>query len=685
MIVVWHHVRREFGGVPVSAANTVLMDAGALIVTLLLLVAPGAIVLRAMNWRGWAYSAAPLVTFACVSVGMTLDSVIGIGWNLFTLIVSTVLLAGACWGVRRWQLPALGLPDVDSVRQASTPKATGWSATRTADIAVWAAMLVGGCFGTAIVLTAINDLTRIQQDWDATFHGMALQLIHELGTTNLYDLGEVLRPHDPASYYYPAAWHALTEFGLYLPGIGVPRLLNVAIALIPFVLVLGIGGLVRMWSGSAPLAITTCLILPWASAPYDNLWRGPLVPYAYGLALLAPMCVLMLKQYVDRNVAGAAVIGISAAALVSVHPTMAIMAVLFMLALTTHRWVMLRGRSAASDTVSLLLAAIVSLPFCLPGLLAARRVTSTAGAMNWPAHLTPREATYQLFTDSYWYREPSFVLGLLGLVSLVIGWPLLKRWIGWGLIATAFGVMFIVSTTVDGHNVEQITSPWWNDSYRMIAIAWMMAPVVVACGIVMAARYGGRFLATAAARSERAQNWSAEKLRWGAQAVVAALLLGTVFVATDVGRYRANADSMSHIWEYGVFVDDDERAAYDALAEQLGPDARVLNDPNDGSPWMYTLDGVNVVFRYRLSGQQRPFMSENELAVLDSLNQIETNEAVQKAVQEMGITHVVLGTPVEMPPGRPPGFENMPEDSAWLTPLPNVGPMRVWEVTPPTN
>lgn len=169
--------------------------------------------------------------------------------------------------------------------------------------------------------------------------------------------------------------------------------------------------------------------------------------------------------------------------------------------------------------------------------------------------------------------------GWLGLVLCLrrrVALPWLATWL-------LFGLLYVWLASFPSQLIADLTSTWYSDRFRIgYLLAFLLVPVVAAAIVPPRPRQGG----------------SANPLIG-----VGATLLGVVLVATStvdsVRAVRQNYDDFA-------LVDADARAAFDFLAAHQRPGERVLNQHQDGSPWMYPLEGVVPVIALKTFDYERP-------------------------------------------------------------------------------
>ncbi len=131
-------------------------------------------------------------------------------------------------------------------------------------------------------------------------------------------------------------------------------------------------------------------------------------------------------------------------------------------------------------------------------------------------------------------------------------------------------------------------------------------------------------------------------------------------VATSGFYLGTNADRMTRGYQDGPLVSDDERAALDELASLVGPDERVMNDPNDGSAWMYALHGVAPMFGHVVGPYAVGDKGVDQQDLLLSFNCLDSDEHIRDLVESYNITYVYLAAGFVRPAfERYPGLEDL--------------------------
>lgn len=549
-------------------------DVGLIVLTAAVLWVPGGAVLIASRTRGWWLAAgSPLVTYGLASIGGPLLSALGLPWRPWALPLLAAVAALLVLGLRR-------------TGRDGTPAPAPWH--RAAHVAVGGCVAVAAAIGATAVLVGITTLTAIPQDWDAVFHANGIRWILETGDGSLTGMSQVNWYGTDSSQYYPNAYHLVAATIAALSGRDIPSVLNANTVLVPGLAALGIAALVRACGGRAVVSGGAAVLLVGATAFYDMLWRGPLLPFALGVALI-PALLIVLEKYLrsprwsDRLVM-VLPLALVAAGLFGLHPGALIAAALFAVAQVASRWTRGTPRPVRSDLVALLVAAPVAVLAVLPHVLGSLR--SAAEASNdWPAvtNLAGGLGEALLFssanTSVQVWLAVALALGLLTATRL--------RSVSWLLTpATIFVALFVLASASDAPLVEAVTRPWWNDRFRLIGIAVLPLAVVAAHGLAQTSDSLRRAVEPALSRLPLRQ------ASLPLATLTAAVVLGAYLAVTGGSYLGRNEVRMQNNTGNGPAVSREELVGFQELGRLVPPGQRVMNDRGDGSAWMYAMAGV---------------------------------------------------------------------------------------------
>lgn len=596
-------------------------DAGVIGLYVLLLLLPGGLLLLLCGLRGWTLAAAaPLATYALAGVGGPLYAAVGLPWSAATAAVGLVVVLLVAFGGR---LLVRRLGRAEPVEAART-----WSPA--ADVGTAAAVVAAALVGVAAVLGGIRTLVAVPQDWDAVFHANGIRLIADTGDGSLVGMGRVNWFETDFTVYYPNAYHLLATAVYQLTGATVPTVLNAHTVLVPGLLALALVALVRRSGGRPVLAAGAALAAVATTSLYDMLWRGPLLPFATGV-VLTPVVVVLVLDLLDapsvRAAAGpAAAFALGVAGLLCLHPAILVGAVLFTLPAVVQRW-WGAPRAVPRELLRLAGPGAVAAAACALQLAGAVGSSGNLDNIDWPAVYSVPEAVGRLLL--FGSDTPTVQLVLAGVLVLgFLGYRALGalRWVG--VSAALFGVLYVAAASSDEPWVATVTGLWWNDRYRLVALAAVPMAVIVGNGLAEVQRRVAGALAHGPLHAHPTV----------VGAVTAAAVLAGFVLATDGLYLPRNAERMTQNSGEGPAVSSLEIEGMRAVARIVPPGERVLNDRGDGSAWMYALTGVLPVAAHydaTSTGPYTPLLASRFNAYAD-------DPAVRAAVDELGIRYVQL-------------------------------------------
>jgi len=566
--------------------------------------------------------AAPVLTFGLVATAATVASQISFPWNPGTFLAGTALACAAVVAVRAAR------------RRRDPGRGALWARhgrpTR-ADVCIGAGIVVGWLVSGTVLLRAFGGgLGNLNQDWDYVFHANAVRLISDVDDVAPSALGAI-NDWEAESSFYPNAFHALGALVRDLTGASVFSVLNAQTLMIAGVAGLGLAILLRaVGAPTVVSAVTPVLLAGFTSFPYDMLWRGPVLPYATGIALIPSFFVVLREALVDRRPSSGLAAGAAAAALLAVQTATALSAALVVIPFLVQRWLP-RGRTVVRDMVPLVLVGAVAVVLGLSFVTGAVSVSSSGSRVDWPAVESVGQAVGDLFALNHGASAPQYWLaGLLAVGLLTLGQA---RYMWWWLAGGGIAVvLFVMASASDSPLVEDLTSPWWNDRWRFAALAVLAFAPLAASGLFVLGRAADAALTAALPRLGRA----------GARAGVLAAVALVAIVLLSNGLYtRANELRVAPAYQSEKQLEQHEIDAMRWLADQPDADGgRVMNDPNDGSPYMRALFGLQPVFGHIVW----PGLAagETQRLLLDHFNCLDRSPELREAVEDLDIRYVFV-------------------------------------------
>jgi hypothetical protein len=593
---------------------------------------PGLLLAALLGIRGWRLAAiAPAVTFGLVATGGPVLDALGVPWSLLSFAAWTagvaVLLAAAGWLWGRFRRARRATPDADGAADDVADDPAGpLTRARWEHLVVGGGVLLGMVVGAVVFLRGTGGLGVTTQEWDAPFHANAVRWIAEHGAAVPQALAPTAGLPADAPYFYPIAYHSLLSIVVQLFSVTPSWALNAAALTVVLIWPLAVAALGMSWRVPAPIVAVAAAVSTWFSAfPFDSLWRGPLWPYVAGLALL-PAVLALGRQLLERGpfVRPAVVIALGITGVVAMHPSLAFILLVYVLALTAAlvlRLEPVRWRAAA---LPLVVTAVLTVVVLLPVVLPARAQSAGVQGARWPEFATQAEGFGQVLLFSPVTTNPQWWLGLAALVGVVL--MVLRRRLLWLVAAyLVIGAAYAATASMDNALINTLSGPFYNDAWRLAA------PLPLADAFA-----AGELLVAASA-------WLAPRLRLGASwpAVVGTTTAALLALALLGNGAYMNRNIEQLGWPYGdgPTVTAGEIEAYEWLAEHVEPGEQVMNDPLDGSVWMYSFAGVEpMMFTFYGAPAGSPI---NRLQ--NRLNQMDHAPSVRRLLDEENVRYVIVG------------------------------------------
>lgn len=618
--------------------DTFWMYASTISIYLVVLFLPGGVLGAIAGLRGWMLAGlAPLLTYSSLGLAGPWLSKINLPFNPATVAATTLLLGAILAGVR-WLTLRHGwcTPREDRARP-SLP----WGSK--AHLAVAACVVLAAVLSVVVVLSAAGGPSAVFQRWDSVFHANGIRYIAETGDGSLFGMGTINAY--PTGSFYPNGYHLVGALVYVLSGAAIPTVLNAITVPIAGVFALALVTVVRQFNGRAVFAGCAAIVAGTATTGvYESVSSG-LLPFALGI-VLTPLAVVVVDRFLRRPAPDTgAVLALSAVGLLAVHSSALFGAALFTLPMLVQRWWRARGqvaRRALRDVGTLLPVGVVAVLLAAPHLLGALGFVSGSYPYDpWEASVPVPNALQQLLTFRQVLDESQVWLAVL-LVLGVIGIGTLGRLRWLGLSALVMSSLFVLVASFGGLDwVIVISRPWWNDRYRMMALAAIPLCLLAAHGMAEAQRM--------LAKLARSVRWVQlrPKLPERVGLASAVLLVSMLAVLTNGFYTAANATAVGKAYNNGplpssapIPVTADEVAAMLRLGELADPDDMVLNDRMDGTAWVYAIAGVRPVAGHYDAGLA-PVSAE---LLANHFNDYEANAAVREAVEELNVRWVLLGS-----------------------------------------
>jgi len=597
------------------------------------LVLPGLAIGVAAGLRRWtAMAASPAISYGLITITGELCDLMGFRLGLLPLLITTATAICVIIACRQLTAHRLGATNASAGNEIGRPEGHH----RANDRWIISGILLGTTIGAATVLTAMGSLEAVTQGRDSIWHVNLIRFIIESGDASPTSVAEV-RGFD--RFYYPNVYHAGVALVGMITHSSIMALTGAHLMLVAGVTGLGLAGLLRKFTHRTALAAAVPVVAAMSYLfPYHLMAWGPLWTFLTGIALV-PGFVLLVSEALDRGPRAGAVLvvtGIAAAGVLGVHTSAALTAAIFLGCLVAARWRTDRAVLPADLLViaGVGLACALAAPVHVGATLGLGRVATEAN-VDFPAIGSPGVALGHLLFDKTVFAHPPY--WLLGLMLIgVLGWRRLRSMVWWFAASAVFLGLYIAAASYDSPLTEALTILWWNDYLRLGGIVSLALIILAACGLVtLTDTIGG-----AARRRIPALAKAPQRHLFAAAGLTVALGLG---IATGGFYLPVNGSSLNTVYRDAPLISVGEQEAMRELADMVGPGDRVMNDPNDGSPWMWALVNVRPMFAYTVRDISNPSFTTDSSLLLRSFRCLDSDPTVRAAIEGNNITHVFLG------------------------------------------
>lgn len=280
---------------------------------------------------------------------------------------------------------------------------------------------------------------------------------------------------------------------------------------------------------------------------------------------------------------------------------------------------------------------------------------------DWPAFKSALAAFGDIASPAFRIDVAQWRLALFVVVGAIAS-LVLRRW-RWLTVAFSVScVICLVDMAFSGYAKHLLAGFWYTDSTRIAAMTALFAMPLAALGLSSAFCAAWRFARRCAARigsdSGRCASVSCFELSKGNRALAAAVgaPLALLFVVavfwpfspqdpqdparTAFGAVAGSLASMNSEDAPRVYSPDE--AEFVSEVRSLLPEgAMVVNHPDDGSAFAYSVDGLNAYYRYMWT-YGAPSETEESRIIRHGLADVAESEQVREALRHVGARYLLL-------------------------------------------
>lgn len=520
-------------------------------------------------------------------------------------------------------------------------------------------LLLGVVITSVIFVKNLDGPNSFLQEYDNVFHLGLIRVFLESGDyspfcSSLYAaVGDLsVAPRSVSSGFYPAAWHELCAMVVSLTGVGVSASVNAVNSVISGIVypLSALAFLTYMFrSRTSALVAGALCVLASGSFPWTFLVFGPLYPNLLGYALVPTFGALFMVMCGSRDEGGGlrnlVLFVCGGAALLLAHPNAVFTSALLLAPyLVSRSYAMfsrrgIRGGLIAAELCAIAICAIWLTLYHLP-------FFESTVSYIWYANRTMTQA----IVDAVTLGTSGFTTSQLLLsVFIILGAFLLIRsgersWIVVSYLLAA--TVFVVATSTEGDMKQILAGFWYTDPRRLAANLALIGLPLASRGVESAGLLVYRkFLPIPCG-----ENATLRAKCYSLRLVFAAVLLSFLFLPNVELRGQGSVNTAFGLIRNLVRNQNDQEAVNVLSTEELEfankalelvPDgAVIINQPMDGSAFLFGLTGANLRNRY-LDGYDA---EEDEALSCIRTNLCDYAESsdVQQAVSEIDARYVLL-------------------------------------------
>ena len=499
------------------------------------------------------------------------------------------------------------------------------------------------------------------QGWDNLHHLSAIQTFANTNVWNPLASG-AYAPTDVMPYsslsngFYPSAWHILCASVISLLNVSPALSINCVNAiLIGIVFPASVYGLLKTISQNNRFVVACGSIFSVgvAACPWDYVIYGPLYPNLMSMALIpAAMTTFILAlQSINskRFFSSLGYMGLTLASAVAVALAHAngIFTLVALLAPYLTYWVFSWIRSLGKPLVLRAIAALSIWVLVFAFWIVCYNLPSFRGIVGttWPAISNFSQAIYDALMLAVVNRPAQpivFCFVIFGIVYVARHTE--SRWLIASYVIAA--IMYIVDAGTNSILKNWITGFWYTDYHRTDALLGLMAILLASFG---AGSMIEHFVDSAiqGQGSHRVSTKSSATVMLGSLFLIFTLIFADSFSTEGAANpqtafgYQAQEFSYQNDFKmvyYDVLTFEEQQFAEKAL--ELVPDDSVLiNNPNDGSCFLYSL--YNRPMYYRICTTPSTNETEDSKLIRLHLSELATSSEVQEAVERIGAEYVI--------------------------------------------
>ncbi len=654
----------------------------------------------------WAVAGAPLFGVASSAVIAIVLPKLGIQASFASIFVPMLVVAIVVGAAGLAIAKARGKRRAGEGSEAAPANAGAGSCMGIVSIYV----LVGLVATTVFFVYNLDTSESFLQAYDNAHHLNSIRAFLESGNYSSFNgavyiesAGSVASPYlSSTTAFYPSAWHCIVAMAVQLTGVPITVGINAVNTMcLAVVFPASMCVFVRSVLGGRRrfLLLGAAIGMGFTCSVWDFVSWGPLYPMLLSYALVpatAACFVRLVSADANRSgrVAMAMLFVVGCMGIAMAQPSGIFLMAVFLAPLLVQRAFEVFGASghrlrgvAAAVVCAAAIVAFWLFCYNLP-------VFSSVVSHDWETKVGRLGATLAALTFSTNMHPMQFVLAIFVAIGFVYALRHRKHlWLA-GAHAITF-VTYVVGAGYDGQLRHILAGFWYTDPHRLAAnLAFTAVPLAI-----LGASFIYELLLRASKRSleRRADGKSGMLNRIPAIVMAVCLLLvycPTIQISASCSFVTAFGNYAARIWAGNRMSRENtlsasERTFCEEALQIVGDDAVVVNEPNDGSGFLYALYGTNILYR----SFDLPDTSDEDAdsaIIRNELDDVAANDEVKQALRKYDARYLLVLDQGYQGEGREyfwsyfpeqwEGIEDVNDSTPGFTVLLSRGDMRLYSI-----
>ncbi len=524
-------------------------------------------------------------------------------------------------------------------------------------------VLVGLVATTVYFVYNLDTAASFYQAFDNSHHLNSIRAFLESanyssfnGNVYVESAGSVASPYlESTTSFYPSAWHCLVAMVVQVTGVPITVGINAVNTMcLAAVFPVSMFVFVRSVLGSKLrfLLIGAAVAMGFAGSVWDFVSWGPLYPMlcSYMLAPVTMACFVRLVSAdasAGERVSAALLFLVGCIAIALAQPCGIFLMAVILGPLLVQRAYEVAGKPgnrlrgiAAAAACALAIAAFWLFCYELP-------IFSSVVSHNWEPMNGILGAGFAAFTFSTTKHPVQLVLTVFVAIGFVYSLRHRKyRWFAGAHVITF--ATYVLAAGTDGQLKHILGGFWYSDPHRLAAnLAFTAVPLAV-----LGASFAYDWLLRRAGKGEHERR-EGEKPKTPKRAPVVIMAVCLLLVYCPTITVSASCSLVTAFGNYGTRIWNGNRATKEnALSanersfcedsfEVVGDDAVVVNEPNDGSGFLYGVYGTNTLYRnFNLPDKEDE--DPDSVVIREKLDEAASNDDVRQALQKYDARYLLV-------------------------------------------